>query len=125
MTRSRRVFCNMHDSRPEPTYYTRALLDCQAEMLFDGSNTLLQPFHTFLNLAIGEVNERACFSELLFKKGSIFGMTPVNVQLKSFGNKLKFMVESFRQNARMPFRVRGLPSKGVGRCNDELLDLRE
>ncbi|WHZ29268.1 MAG: hypothetical protein OJF51_004070 [Nitrospira sp.] len=30
------------------------LLNCQAEMPFDGSDTLLQPLYTFLNLSIGE-----------------------------------------------------------------------
>lgn len=94
-------------------------------MLFDGLNTLLQPLHTFLNLTIGEVNECTCFSELPFKEGSIFGMTPVEMHLKSFGNKLEFMPEPFRQNTGVPFGVRKFSSKGVGRCSDELLDLCE
>lgn len=94
-------------------------------MLFDGSDTLLQPLYTFLNLTVREVNECACFSELLFKVGSIFGMPPVEMHLKSFGNKLKFMTEPFRQNTSMPFGVREFSLKGIGRCSNELLDLRE
>ena len=38
--------------RVQPLCFHKALLNGQAEMLFDGSNTLLQPFYTFLNLAI-------------------------------------------------------------------------
>jgi hypothetical protein len=49
------------------------------------------------------------FSELLLKEGSIIGMAPIAVHLKSLGHKLKFMTESFRQNARVPLRIRNLP----------------
>jgi hypothetical protein len=61
------------------------------------------------------LDERACFSKLLFKKGSILGMTPVKMHLKSFGNKLEFVTEPFRQNASVPFGVRELSPKGVSR----------
>jgi hypothetical protein len=94
-------------------------------MLFDGSNTLLQSLDTFLNLAIGEVDESACFSELFFNEGSIFGMTPVEVHLKSFANKLEFMTKPFRQHTSMPFGISELSPNGVCRCSDELLDLCE
>jgi hypothetical protein len=50
---------------------------------------------------------------LLFKKGSILGMTPVKMHLESFGNKLEFVTEPFRQNASVPFGVRELSPKGV------------
>lgn len=95
--------------------FSRELLNGQAEMLFNGSNTLLQALYPFLNLAIREVNESACFSKLLFKEGSIFGMAPVEMQLKSFGNKLEFMTEPFRQHASVPFGVNEFSAKGVGR----------
>jgi hypothetical protein len=107
------------------TEATQKLLNGQAEMLFDGPDTLLQPLYRFLNLAIGDVCECAGFSELLFKEGSIFGMTPVEMHLKSSGNKLKFVTEPLRQNTSVPFGVRDVSSKRVGRCRDELLDLRE
>lgn len=71
------------------------------------------------------MDECASFLELLFKEGSIFGMTPVHMHLKSFGHKLEFVTESFRQNASVPFGVREFTPKGVGRCSDELLDLCE
>lgn len=79
-----------------PFRLDRALLNCQTEMLLNGSNPLLQPFHTFLNLAIREVDECACFSELPFKEGLILSMTPVEMHLKSFGNQLEFVAEPFR-----------------------------
>ena len=65
------------------------------------------------------------FSKLLFKEGSIFRMTPVEMHLKSFGNKLEFVTEPFRQKAGVPFGVHELSPKGVGRCRDELLNLCE
>lgn len=92
-------------------------------MLFNGSNALFQALYPFLNLTIREVNESACFSELLFKEGSIFGMTPVEMHLKAFGDKLEFVTEPFRQHASVPFGVHEFPTEGVGRCSDELLDL--
>ncbi|HWF61947.1 MAG TPA: hypothetical protein VN666_16805 [Nitrospira sp.] len=104
---------------------SQELLNCQAEMLLDGSDTLLQPLYTFLNLSIGELDECACFSELLFKEGSIFGMAPVEMHLKSFGNKLQFVTKSFRQNTSVPLGVSDVYPEGVGRCSDELLDLCE
>jgi hypothetical protein len=60
-------------------------------VLLDGADPLLQAFNPFLNLAIGELDERAGvsdagFSELIFKIGSIVGMTPVERQLESFGH---------------------------------------
>ena len=94
-------------------------------MLFDGSNTLLQPLYPFLNLTVREVDECAGFSELFFKKGSIFGMTPVEMHLKSFGNKLEFMTKPFRQHTSMPFGIGEFSPNGVCRCSDELLDLCE
>jgi len=101
------------------------LLNGQTEMLFNCSDTLFQPLYPFLNLAIREVNESACFSELLFKEGSLFGMTPVEMHLKSFSNKLEFVTEPFRQHASVPFGVHEFSTEGVGRCRDELLDLCE
>lgn len=94
-------------------------------MLFYGPDTLLQPLYRILNLAIGDVDERACFSELFLKEGSILGMAPVEMHLKSFGNKVRFVREPLLQNTSMPFGVREISSKRVGRCSDELLDLRE
>jgi hypothetical protein len=94
-------------------------------VLFDGSNTLLQPFHTFLNLAIGEVDKCACFSELLFKEGLIFDTPLVEMHLKSFSNKLEFVTESFCQHTSVPLGVSDVSPEAVGRCRDELPDLRE
>lgn len=88
-----------------PTFVHRALRKGQAEMLFDGSNTLLQTLYPVLNLTVREMNECTCFSELLFKKGSIFGMAPVEMHLKSFSNKLEFMADPFRKNTSVPLGV--------------------
>lgn len=52
-------------------------------------------------------------------------MTPIELQLKSLGNELEFMPESFRQNASVPFGVCEFSPQGVGRCSNELLDLCE
>lgn len=52
-------------------------------------------------------------------------MTPVEMHLKSFGNKLEFVTESFRQNPGMPFGVHEFTAKSVGCRSDELLDLCE
>lgn len=71
------------------------------------------------------MDERAYFSELLFKEGSIFGMTPVEMHLKSFGNKPEFVTKPFRQNTSVPLGVREFSPKSVGRYGDELLDLCE
>jgi hypothetical protein len=67
----------------------------------------------------------ARFSELFFQEGAVFGMTPVEMHLKSFSNKLNLVTEPLRQNTSMPFGVREISSKRFGRCSDELLDLRE
>lgn len=60
------------------------------------------------------MNECTCFPELLFKEGLIFGMTPVEMHLKPFGNKLEFVTEPFRQNTSMPFGVREFCPNGIG-----------
>lgn len=52
-------------------------------------------------------------------------MTPVEMHLKSFGNKLKLVTDPLRQNTSVPFGVREISSKRVGRCSDKLLDLCE
>jgi hypothetical protein len=76
-------------------------------------------------MVLTELDECACLSELLFKKGSIFSMPPVEMHLKSFGKKLEFVTEPFRQHTRVLFGVHDLSTDGVGRCRDELLDLDE
>lgn len=52
-------------------------------------------------------------------------MTPIEMHLKSFGNKLEFVTEPLRQNTSMSFGICEFSPKGVGRGSDELLDLRE
>jgi hypothetical protein len=52
-------------------------------------------------------------------------MPPVEMHLKSFGNKLEFVTEPFRQYTRVPVGVHDLSAEGVGRCSDELLDWGE
>ena len=71
------------------------------------------------------MNECACFSELLFKEGSIFNRTPVEMHLKSVGDKLEFVMEPLRQHASVLPGVHEFSMEGVGRCRDELLDLCE
>lgn len=52
-------------------------------------------------------------------------MTPVEMHLKSFSNKLEFVKKPFRQNTGMSSEVREFSTNGIGRCSDEVLDLRE
>ncbi|WHZ29267.1 MAG: hypothetical protein OJF51_004069 [Nitrospira sp.] len=52
-------------------------------------------------------------------------MTPVEMHLKSFGNKPEFVTKPFRQNTSVPLGVREFSPKSVGRYGDELLDLCE
>ncbi len=70
----------------------------ESSVLLNGADLLLQPLNSFLNLAVGELDERAGFSESIFKIGSIVGITPAEMQLESFGDKLEVMTESLGQN---------------------------
>lgn len=110
-------------------------------MLLDGADPLFQAFNSFLNLAIRELDKRAGFSELFIQIGSIISMTPVEMQLESFGHELEFMPESFGQdtgmplgignfdpkgfsrNVSVPFDVGDLCPKGFSRGSDDLLNL--
>ena len=60
----------------------------ESEMLLDSVDPLLQTFNAFLNLPVGELDERAGFPELLIQIGSIVCMTPVEMHLEPFGNQL-------------------------------------
>lgn len=112
-------------------------------MSLDGADPLFEALDSFLNLAIGELNKRTGFPELFIQMGSILGMAPVEVHLKSFGNQLKFMPKSFGENASMPFGfddfflkgfsrhvsvsfdVGDLYPNGFSRGSDDLLNLRQ
>jgi len=62
---------------------------------------------------------RAGFPELLVQIGSIIGMTPVEMHLKSFGDELELMPESFGQNAGMSLDIGNLNSKSFSGSADE------
>ena len=94
-------------------------------MLLDGANSLFQTLDSFLNLTIRKLDERAGFPELLVQIGSIIGMTPVEMHLKSFGDELELMAESFGQNAGMSLDIGNLNSKSFSGSADDLLNLRE
>jgi hypothetical protein len=94
-------------------------------MLLNGTNPLLQAFDAFLNLAVGELDEGAGFSELLVQIDSIIGMTPVEMHLKPFGDKLELMPESFGQNAGVTFGVDYFDPKGFGSSVNDLLNFRQ
>ena len=94
-------------------------------MLLDGANSLFQTFDAFLNLAVGELDERAGFPELLIQIGSIVGMTPVKMHLEPFGNQLEFVSKSFGQNTGMSLGIGNFNSKGFSCSADDLLNLCE
>jgi hypothetical protein len=84
-------------------------------MLLDGADPLFQSLDSLLNLTIRELDERTGFSELFVQIGSIVGMTPVEMQLKSFGHELDLMPKSLNENAGVPsdlddFRPKGFSS---------------
>jgi hypothetical protein len=92
-------------------------------VLLDGADPLLQAFDAFLNLAVGELDERAGFSELFLKIGSIIGMAPIEMHLKSFGNKLELMPESFCEDTSVTLAIGNFSPKGFGSSTDNLLNL--
>jgi len=101
------------------------LLRDESEMLLDSVDPLLQTFDAFLNLPVGELDERAGFPELLIQIGSIVGMTPVEMHLEPFGNQLEFVSNSFGQNTGVTFGIGNFNSKGFSCSADDLLNLRE
>jgi len=101
------------------------LLGDESEMLLDSVDPLLQTFDAFLNLAVGKLDERAGFAELLVQMCSIIGMAPVEMHLESFGNQLEFVSKSFGQNAGVTFGIGNFNSKGFSCSADDLLNLRE
>lgn len=101
------------------------LLGDESEMLLDSVDPLLQTFDAFLNLAVGKLDERAGFAELLVQMCSIIGMAPVEMHLESFGNQLEFVSKSFGQNTGVTFEIGNFNSKGFSCSADDLLNLRE
>ena len=101
------------------------LLGDESEMLLDSVDPLLQTFDAFLNLAVGKLDERAGFAELLVQMCSIVGMAPVEMHLESFGNQLEFVSKSFGQNTGVTFGIGNFNSKGFSCSADDLLNLRE
>lgn len=101
------------------------LLGDESEMLLDSVDPLLQTFDAFLNLAVGKLDERAGFAELLVQMCSIIGMAPVEMHLESFGNQLEFVSKSFGQNTGVTFGIGNFNSKGFSCSADDLLNLRE
>jgi hypothetical protein len=94
-------------------------------VLLDGADPLLQAFDPFLNLAVGELDERAGFPELFLKIGSIIGMAPVKMHLEPFGNQLKFVPKPFSQDTGVPFGIDDFSPKGFSSGGDDLLNLRQ
>ena len=101
------------------------LLGDESEMLLDSVDPLLQTFDAFLNLAVGELDEGAGFSELLVQIDSIIGMSPVKMHLEPFGNQLEFVSKSFGENTGVTFGIGNFNSKGFSCSANDLLNLRE
>ena len=101
------------------------LLRDESEMLLDSVDPLLQTFDAFLNLPVGELDERAGFSELLVQMCSIVGVAPVEMHLEPFGNQLEFVSKSFGQKTGVTLGIGNFNSKGFSRSADDLLNLRE
>ena len=99
------------------------LLRDESEMLLDSVDPLLQTFDAFLNLPVGELDKRAGFPELLIQISPIVGMTPVEMHLEPFGNKLQFMSEALGQNTGVTFGIGNFNSKGFSCSADNLLNL--
>ena len=94
-------------------------------MLLDAADPILQTLDAFLNLPVGELDERAGFPELLIQIGSIVGMTPVEMHLEPFGNQLEFVSKSFGQNTGVTFGIGNFNSNSFSCSADDLLNLRE
>jgi hypothetical protein len=94
-------------------------------MLLDSVDPLLQTFDVFLNLPVGELDERVGFPELLIQTGSIVGMTPVEMHLEPFGQQLEFVSKSFGQNTGVTLGIDDFSSKGFGSGADNLLNSRQ
>jgi hypothetical protein len=101
------------------------LLRDESEMLLDSVDPLLQTFDAFLNLPVGELNERAGFPELLIQIGPIVDMTPVEMHLEPFGNQLEFVSKPFSQDTSVPFGIDDFSPKSVSSGADNLLNLRQ
>jgi hypothetical protein len=101
------------------------LLRDESEMLLDSVDPLLQTFDAFLNLPVGELDERAGFPELLMQMGPIVGMKPVEMHLEPFGNQLEFVSKAFGQNTGVTFGIGNFNSKSFSCSADDLLNLLE
>ena len=69
--------------------------------------------------------ERAGFPELLVQIRSIIGMTPAEVHLEPFGEKLEFVSKPFSQDAGVPFGIDDFSLKGFCNSVDDLSNLRQ
>lgn len=94
-------------------------------MLLDAADPLLSAFDAFLDLAVKELDEGPCLSELLVQIHSIIGMTPVEMHLKSFSYNLEFMLNSIDQNGGAPFDRDDFSPKGLSSSTDNLLNFRQ
>jgi hypothetical protein len=101
------------------------LLRDESEMLLDGTDPILQTLDAFLNLPLGELDERAGFSELLVQMCSIVDMAPVEMHLEPFGNQLEFVSKSFGENTGVTLGIGNFNSKGFSCSANDLLNLRE
>jgi hypothetical protein len=101
------------------------LLRDDSEMLLDCVDPLLQTFNAFLNLSVGELDERAGSPELLIQIGSIVGMTPVEMHLEPFGNQPELVSKFFSQDAGVPFGIDDFSPKGFCSSVYDLLNLRQ
>ena len=54
---------------------------------------------------------------------SIVCMTPIEMHLKSLGDELKFMSESFTKNTCVSFAISNLSTKGFSGSTNNLLNL--
>jgi hypothetical protein len=67
----------------------------------------------------------ADFSELLVQIRSIINITPVEVHLKPFGNKLNLVPKLLGQNTRVVLGVGYFAPKSFGSSDDDLLSFRQ
>ena len=74
-------------------------------MLLDGADPLFESLDSFMELTVGELDERASFPELIIQMLPVLGMTPVEMHLVSFRHKLDLAPKIFNEDAVAPFEL--------------------
>jgi len=90
------------------------LAGTKSKVLIDGMHSLFKSFHSFLNLAVRQLDKGTCFCELLVHVGPFFSVTLIHMQLQPFGDQLKLMPEPFSHDPGVTFRIRNIRPQRFG-----------